>query len=70
MERYGDDAQRRMRTEDHVPSGRTGLMAWDVPFGSWAHVAAIYGHFYTSIAPCANGPCYSFANPKADRLYS
>ena len=25
MERYGDDAQRRMRTEDHVPSGRTVL---------------------------------------------
>ena len=25
MERYGDDAQRRMRTEDHVPSGRAGF---------------------------------------------
>ena len=24
MERYGDDAQRRMRTEDHVPSGHAG----------------------------------------------
>ena len=24
MERHGDDEQRRMRTEDHVPSGHAG----------------------------------------------
>ena len=61
MERYGDDEQRRMWTEDHVPSGRAGL-GGVANHGGWTNDTAIPDR-YINTSPCsAREPSRLFLN--------
>ena len=61
MERYGDDAQPRMWTEDHVPSGRAG-------FGGGGQPGQIYRFNDTAVSGLYINPSFCTAR-EMDRLF-
>ena len=69
MERYGDDAQRRMRTKDHVPPGARCLVAGAEHFGWIPNITVMTGLPINSFcAPRAKWAIYSFPGPYIENV--